>query len=310
MDSTIVIGHINPDADTVCSAITMAWVLNQRDMTATPYRTGELNKETAFVLEHFGQTVPELLTSFPEGATYCLVDTNNPEELLPGFEKAKLVGLVDHHKLVGGLSTSEPLRVLMEPVGCTATLVYHLATVRFSLEVPKEIGQLMLACIISDTQNLTSPTTTPEDKRVAEELIKLTGVNPDELAEAMFSAKSDLTGLSPRDILMMDSKVFAVGAKKVRVSVLETLKPANALNMRVDLQAAMEDMKTEDGLDAAFLFVVDIVKASAELIVPSQTEKEIAGKAFSIPFTGDTLTLPGVVSRKKQMIPPLEAALA
>jgi manganese-dependent inorganic pyrophosphatase len=305
-----VIGHINPDTDTTCSALVWAWYLSQQGIEATAYRTGELNKETAFVLEHFGVPVPELLTSLSAGDSYTLVDTNNPEELLPGWQDATLTQVIDHHKLAGGLQTSEPIPFILKPLACTATVIWDEMQDSGMVELPKWVTGLLAACIISDTLKFTSPTTTEADTKVAELLVEQAGVQVEELATAMFAAKSDLTGMSVIDILNVDSKVVTMGSKKVRVSVLETTNPSNALSMRSELESTMTSMKIDSSLDAAFFFVIDILSSSAALIVPGIDEKEIAAKAFGVDFSEETLTLPGVVSRKKQIIPKLEAVIA
>ena len=213
---------------------------------------------------------------------------------------------MDHHKFFGGLSTASPIAVTMRPVACTATILLSLMA---DAELPKEIAGVMLSAILSDTLKFTSPTTTDEDRAAAEHLAEIAGVEIDELAEAMFAAKSDLSGMAPRDILTVDSKVFPFGEKKARISVLETTLPAAALSLRAELENELRAMKEEEGLDAAFLFVVDIINSAATVIVPSEDEKAVVTKAFGVPFDGETALLPGVVSRKKQIAPKIEGAM-
>jgi manganese-dependent inorganic pyrophosphatase len=305
-----VFGHLNPDTDTTCSAIAFAWYLtNAKQLSATPYVLGDLNKETAYVLEKFGHIAPATLSEVTADDSVVLVDTNNPEELLPSFAEAKLLEIVDHHKLVGGISTPEPVTITMRTVACTTTIIWQLAK-EANLTLPNDIAGLMLAAIISDTLKFTSPTTTDVDKAAAQALAEISGVNVDELADGMFAAKSDLTGMAPADLLTMDSKVFTLGGKQIRVSSLETTKPANALAMQTELVTAMADMKASSGLDAVFFFVVDIIASSATLIVASDFEREVAEKSFEKTVTNGLMELPGVVSRKKQIIPALEKALS
>ncbi|HSI20595.1 MAG TPA: manganese-dependent inorganic pyrophosphatase [Verrucomicrobiae bacterium] len=304
-----VLGHINPDTDTTCSAIAYAWYLSETGNEAAAVSTGSLNKETELVLSRFKQETPPLLQGLTENHTIAIVDTNNPEELLPGWDKATIISIVDHHKLVGGISTPGPVSVIMQPVACTATLILGLMD-QSNLTPSKEVAGIMLASIISDTLNFTSPTSTDTDKRAAERLAEIAGENMDELATDMFAAKSDLTGMSVHDILSVDSKVFTIGNEKIRISVLESTRPENALILRSELEAAMADLKEQDGLTAAWFFVVDILESKATLIAPSSHEKELAVKTFGLPFDGDLLVLPGVVSRKKQIVPNLESALS
>jgi manganese-dependent inorganic pyrophosphatase len=247
---------------------------------------------------------PRLVEGLTEQDQLVLVDTNNPEELVNGYDQAELLEIVDHHKLVGGLHTTGPIKVTMRPVACTATLLLDLMD-----EPAPQIAGLMLAAILSDTLNFSSPTTTEFDKTAAAHLAVLATVEPNELADAMFAAKSDLTGMSVKDILTVDSKVFSLGGKKVRISLLETTLPANALALRSQLELTLRELKQSEDLDGAFFFVVDIVKSEATLIVPSPFEQEVGERAFAAQFVDGIALLPGVVSRKKQIVPGIEAAL-
>lgn len=305
--SRIAIGHINPDTDTVCSPIAYSWFLSEKlGLSTTPKIAGALNKETLFVLKKFGIPTPEILKNFTVNDEVVLLDTNNPEELIEGIESAKLVEVVDHHKLVGGLHTSDPVKITMKPIACTATVVWQIMNDSKVLDLPKEIAGIMLCAILSDTLKFTSPTTTDEDKKAAEELADICGENVEELSAQMFEAKSDLSGMTTKDILTVDSKIFEMGDKKVKISVLETTKPNNALTMKEDLAIEMSKMKLEDKVDHIFFFVIDILKSEASLLATSDDEKALAEKAFDKSFEGDFLILPGVVSRKKQIVPALE----
>lgn len=305
-----VIGHKAPDTDTVCSPIAYAWYLSEKkNIPAEAYVAGELNKETAYILSHFDIQTPQLLKNFSAGDEVFLMDTNNFEELLDGIASAKIKGIIDHHKLIGGLTTDEPIAIIMEPIACTATIVWNIMKRDGITEIPKGIAGVMLCAILSDTLKFTSPTTTDIDRNAATELATICGENIDTLAEEMFAAKSDLTGMSTRTILTVDSKVFEMGTKKARISVLETTKPDNALAMLADLQKEIETVKSEDKVDYVFFFVVDIINTEAHLIVSTDEEKKIAEKAFGQTFSGETLALPGVVSRKTQMVPVLQKVI-
>jgi manganese-dependent inorganic pyrophosphatase len=306
-----VFGHLNPDTDTTISAIAYAWYLTEHcDQEATPYVLGELGKEALYALKANGQPAPELLTELKEGDEVVIVDTNNPEELPATLSQATLRGIVDHHKLTGGISTSEPIEITMRTVGCTATVIWQLMQEKGVETIPAHIAGLMLAGIVSDTLKFTSPTTTESDRQAATALESMAQVSLDELATGMFDAKSDLTGMSAKDLLLSDSKVFELAGKKVRISSLETTKPANALAMQAELTEALEALKAEQHLDGAFFFVVDIINSAAELIVSSDFERGVAEKGFGLQFEGSTLALPGVVSRKKQIVPAIEKGLA
>ena len=308
MQDLIVIGHLNPDTDSACAAIAFAWYKTQTGTPATAYISGPLNKEASFVLGHFGIATPSIREKLGEDDRVALVDTNNPEEIIAGIADAELVEIVDHHRLTGGLSTPGPIAVTIRPVACTTTLIYDLVQ-KAGLTLPKDIAGIMLSALLSDTLKFTSPTTTPEDKAVAEALAVLAEVNIDEVADAMFSAKSDLTGMSPADLLMADSKIFTLAGKKIRLSVLETTKPENALAMKESIIEAAQSMKQAEELDGVFFYIVDIINSNAELLLPGTFEQEVAERAYDVTIDGSSVNLPGVVSRKKQMVPNIEAAL-
>jgi manganese-dependent inorganic pyrophosphatase len=302
-----VFGHKSPDTDATCSAIAYAWYSTQRGQEAEGFILGEVNKETEYVLKTAGVDKPKILSELSEGDNVVIVDTNNPEELPEDLDRAKILKIVDHHKLAG-LKTDEPLDVFMKPVGCTSTLI-HQRIGWEGLTSTREIAILLLSAILSDTLNFTSPTTTDQDKKAAEELSKIAGLDIEKHCDEMFAAKSDLTGLSAEDIVMMDSKVFDFKGKKVRISVLETTKPENAKTMKSKINAEVEKAKLEENLHAAFFFVIDIINNGAELFAGNDIEKEIARKAFEKDFEGEYMNLPGVVSRKKQIAPAIEAAV-
>ncbi|MCC2631889.1 MAG: manganese-dependent inorganic pyrophosphatase [Patescibacteria group bacterium] len=307
---TKVFGHLNPDTDSVTSAVAYAWFLSEHcGVEAEPYVLSRPNKEAVYALSHFGVEMPETLGALEEGAEVVIVDTNNPTELPADLGNALIKEVVDHHKL-GGITTPEPLAVTIRPVACTATVILGLMKQKGIEEAPSHIAGLMLSAILSDTLMFTSPTTTEEDRQAAEQLAKMAGTDMEELASALFTAKSDLTGMSARDILLADSKLFTMGDKKIRVSSLETTDTKPALAMEAELLAGIEELKNEEFLDGMFFFVVDILSSNSTLILASSFEKETASKAFELTPDGSQLFLPGVVSRKKQMVPPLERALS
>ncbi len=305
-----IIGHLSPDTDSTCAPIVYAWYLRHKDMDVKPFITGDLNREAAYVLEHFGVAKPELLESLSKEDKYFLVDTNNPEELVSGYDKAELMGIVDHHKLVGGLNTESPIHITIRPVACTMTVIWELMERDGITDIPQDVAGLMLAAILSDTLKFTSPTTTNIDKEIAEKLADIAREDMDKLAEEMFAAKSNLEGMSAKDILLSDSKKFDLNDKKLRVSVLETTKPENSLSLKEGLLDAMQEIKEEEKLDGFFFFIVDILNTESHLIVPGEFEVELAQKAFEGRFADKAMRLPGVVSRKKQMIPNIQKTLS
>lgn len=306
-----VVGHLAPDTDASTSAVVFAWFLNNyKNVQAQPYINGKLNREAEFVFQKFGFDIPEQIGELDENDRVIVVDTNNMDELPKSIAQAELIQIVDHHKLFGELKTKKPINVTIWPLASTCSVIWKLTKLENEVNLPKNIAGLMLAGILSDTLKFTSPTTTNVDKKIAEELANLAEIDIDSLAEEMFSAKSDLTGFSAKDILLSDSKIFEMGDKKVRISVLETTKPENALKMKTEIEAAATQLKEEENLDYLFFAAVDILNTSATMLTVTDEEKQIAVKAFGKEFENDLLVLPGVVSRKKQLAPKLESVLA
>merc|ERR1712151_728453 len=241
-------GHLVPDTDTITAAIIYAWELNERKIPAQAYRLGELNPETAYVMKSVGVELPPLLEGKLEAkAPVAIVDTNNPAELPEGVDKASIHSIVDHHKL-SGLANSEPLEIDMRPL-CSATSILYARAKASGLKIPKKIAGLMLAGILSDSLEFRSPTTTEVDKVHAAELGKLAGVDVHTFAEGMLDAKAKVDHLSPAELLMMDTKIFIIGGKKLRVSVLETTKPAAPLSKQVELVKAQVELVKKENLD-------------------------------------------------------------
>lgn len=306
-----VFGHKSPDTDSTCSAIFYAWYLTEKmNNPATPYIAGAPNKETTFALEKLGVQCPETITSVSENDQTVIVDTTNPDELIDGIENAQIVEIVDHHKL-GGLTSQYPLKATIRPVGCSATVIFSILKQEDQTDIPPQMASLLLTAIISDTLNFTSPTTTEEDKQAAKDLQKISGIDVDKYADELFTAKSDLTGMTAKDVLLADAKELDLSGKKVLVAVHETTNPKNALAMKNDIISEMNLVKTDKNYDGVFFFIVDILNAYAEALPASRHEKEIIEKAFSVSADEDSnqIHLPGIVSRKKQIVPSLENAL-
>ncbi len=304
--TTLVFGHKSPDTDSTGSAIVWSWFLSHHEPGAAEARVlGTPNTEALFVLNRWGFDVPPLLTDLPAGTPVVIVDTNNPAELPEGINKADIQGIIDHHKLVGGLETKGPIEITIRPVACTATLMYQLMGGHGG-HAPEGIKGLMLSCILSDTLEFRSPTTTEIDRRIAQMLARELGVDIPSYAAEMFAAKSDVSAFSDAELLRMDSKEYNVDGVEMRVSVLETTSPATVLARKASLMAAMEGVAKEDGADQVLLFVVDILKEEATLLVPNDLTKTIAEKSFGATVTGDSVVLPGIMSRKKQIIPALK----
>ncbi len=303
--TTLVFGHKSPDTDSTGSPIIWAWYLTHKGTPAKPVLLGEPNTEAAFVLTHWDLPKPEIISDVTEGDTVVIVDTNNPAELPPSINDAKITGIIDHHMLVGGIKTKNPIDITIRPLACTATILHDLMGDDLT-HAPRAIKGAMLSCIVSDTLEFRSPTTTPHDRAVAEKLAADLGVNLNDLATAMFEAKSDVSAFSDAALLRMDSKEYTVAGKELRVSVLETTAPKVVLDRKASLMASMDAVAKEDGADQVLLFVIDILREEATLLVPNDLVKQLAEASFGCTVTGDTVVIPGLMSRKKQIIPALK----
>ena len=304
--TTLVFGHKSPDTDSTGSPIIWAWYLNEiHGETAEAVLLGEPNTEAAFLLARWDLPKPRIIGDVAAGQKVVIVDTNNPAELPAGINEADITAIIDHHKLVGGLETKGPIAIRMEPLACTATILHKMIGADMS-RAPDWIKATILTCILSDTLEFRSPTTTPEDRAVAEALAAELGIDIPAYAAEMFAAKSDVSAFSEAELLRMDSKEYEVGGKQFRVSVLETTSPGTVLSRKDALMAAMPKVATEDGADQVLLFVVDILREEATLLVPNALVAQIAAKSFGADAGGaDTVVLPGIMSRKKQIIPAL-----
>ena len=301
-----VLAHKSPDTDATGSPIIWAWYLNEiRKTPARAILQGAPNTEAAWMLTRWGRDMPEIVTELAAGEQVVIVDTNNPAELPANINALDVVAIIDHHKLVGGLETKGPIDITVRPLACTATIMHDLMGAD-AAKMPKWVKGLMLSCILSDTLEFRSPTTTAHDKSLAEALAKDIGVSIPGFAAQLFEAKSDVGAFSDAELLRMDSKEYNVAGKELRVSVLETTAPKVVLDRKASLMASMVGVAKEDGADQVLLFVIDILKEEATLLVPNDLVKQMAEASFGVKVTGDSVVIPGLMSRKKQIIPALK----
>jgi manganese-dependent inorganic pyrophosphatase len=303
--TTLVFGHKSPDTDSTGSPILWAWYLNEvKGQSAEAVLLGEPNTEAAFLLSKWDLPKPRIISDVEDGQACVVVDTNNPAELPANINGADVQAIIDHHKLVGGLETKGPIEITIRPLACTATIMLDLMG-EDAAKLPDWAKATALTCILSDTLEFRSPTTTAHDRATAERLAADLGVSIPDYAAEMFAAKSDVSAFSDAELLRMDSKEYEVGGKKFRVSVLETTAPAIVLDRKASLMESMTTVAAEDGVDQVLLFVVDILNEEATLLVPNDLVKVVAEKSFGASVAGDTVVLPGIMSRKKQIIPNL-----
>lgn len=303
--SVYVVGHKNPDTDSIVSAIAVANLKLDSAENYIPARTGEINKETKYVLERFNLEIPQML---PEGEKrLVLVDHNNPNEGPDDLKTEEITAVIDHHKLVAPV-TNEPVLVQIWPVGSTPTMLLHLFK-EGGVEISKDLAGAMIATIISDTLNLSSPTTTEKDRKAIVELNEIAGVDLNELADEMFKAKSDISDISTEELLKKDYKVFEMGGKKVGIGVWETVLPQVILSRKTEILEKLSEIKSKDGLDFIFFYSVDILNTKSDLYIAGEGEEGVARGVYSTEIADGVMELPGVVSRKKQMTPLIEKYL-
>lgn len=307
MSKVFVTGHKNPDTDSICSALSYAALKQAQGVEAVAVRLGEVNKETQYALDYFQVEAPELIASVEEKQAVMLVDHNEPAQSVDGLDKAELLEIVDHHRL-GGLNTANPIFVHIEPVGCTATIITKMFDCQ-KVELPKKIAGLLLSAIVSDTVLFKSPTCTEQDKAAAEKLAVIAGVNLKEYGMAMLKAGADLGDLTPAQIAKTDSKPFSFGNYKAIVAQISVMDTADILAKKAELVAAMQELCQNEGYDMSLLMVTDIMEESTELVFVGEP-KQLIANAFGKDASGDSIYLPGVMSRKKQIVPQLTEAAA
>ena len=303
--TTQVFGHKSPDTDSTGSPILWAWYMNEQGVAAAPKLLGEPNTEAAFMLERWNLEKPEIISDVANDAAVVIVDTNNPAELPANINNADIQAIIDHHKLVGGLETKGPIDITVRPLACTATIMLDLMG-DDAAKMPEAIKGAALTCILSDTMEFRSPTTTDHDRAMAENLAADLNIDIPSYAAEMFAAKSDVSSFSDAELLRMDSKEYEVDGTKFRVSVLETTAPAVVLDRQASLVESMVSVAEEDCVDQVLLFVIDILNKEATLLVPNDLVKGVAEKSFGATVSGDSVVLPGILSRKKQIIPNLK----
>lgn len=300
-----IVGHKIPDSDSICSAISLSYLLSKinKDEVYIPVRQGDISKETQFILDKFEFKIPDLKTSFKNEKTY-LVDHSDlrlaPDDIL----EAKVLGIIDHHKL-GDITTNEPLECWIKPVGCTATIIHHMFFF-YDIDIPANIAGLMLSAILSDTVIFKSPTCTTADIKVVEELSKI--ANIDDIYSfgiEIFKHKSDINNSSINNLILRDFKDFNINNNLVAVSQLELIDNSLIEDIKQDLMIEMIKAKNEKGFHSFILLITDIMKEGSDVLVISDSYHSIEA-AFDIAVIDNHFWKDGLMSRKKQVIPLLE----
>ena len=301
------VGHKVPDSDSICSAIALSYLKTTLGEATSPARLGELSPETLFILDKFGLEQPELKLSYA-GESIYVVDHSDRIQGPDDIDEATVLGIIDHHKL-GDITTSTPLECWIRPVGCTNTIIKMMYDFHH-VEIPKNIAGAMMCAILSDTVIFKSPTCTTADIKCVEALAEIAGIaDPKALGMEMFKVKSAVQGTPIRDLVMRDFKDFNMNGKKVGIGQLEVIDLSLFDSMKDDLHADLAALKAEGDRHSVLLLLTDIMKEGSEFLVVSDND-DLTEKAYGVATVDGRVWIDGIMSRKKQVVPPLQDSLA
>ncbi|SDB90051.1 manganese-dependent inorganic pyrophosphatase [Pelagirhabdus alkalitolerans] len=308
MSKQLIFGHKNPDTDTIASAITYDYLKKQLGYDTEAVALGEVNGETQFALDSFNVKTPRVIeTASNEVKDVILVDHNEKQQSVSDLDQLTIKEVIDHHR-IANFETAQPLYYRAEPVGCTATILNKLFK-EHNVTIPKEIAGLMVSAIVSDSLLFKSPTCTQEDIDAAKELASIAEVDVEVYGLEMLKAGAYLSDQSIDDLLTLDAKTFELGNSQVEIAQVNTVDPNELLEQATDIKAEMTNKINDKNLDL-FVFVVTDILANDSIVITLGSQKDAVEKAFNVTLVDDTATLKGVVSRKKQIVPPLTDALS
>ncbi|EAF6537786.1 manganese-dependent inorganic pyrophosphatase [Listeria monocytogenes] len=307
MTKTLVFGHKNPDTDTICSAISYAELKKAQGADIEAVRLGELNSETAFVLDYFQVTAPRLVqTVANEVSEVALVDHNERQQSVDDIDDVTVTAVVDHHR-IANFETSDPLYYRAEPVGCTTTILLKMFREN-EVEVSKTVAGLMLSAIISDTLLFQSPTCTEEDKVAAEKLALIADVDIQSYGMEMLKAGADVSKKTVAELLL-DAKEFNMNDNKVEIAQINVVDVNDVLSRRAEVEALMTQNIVDKGLDL-YLFVITNILTNDSVGIAIGSKTAVVEEAYGVKFVENQAPLKGVVSRKKQVVPILTDTFA
>ena len=302
MEKILVFGHKNPDTDSICSSIAMANLQTKLlGEEVVPCRLGEINEETKYALNYFNVEAPKLIEKVEEGQKVILVDHNEFTQSVNGIENAKILAVVDHHR-INNFQTSEPLFYYAQPVGCTSTVLFELFNTN-NIKIEQNIAGLMLSAIISDTLLLKSPTTTDKDKKAVEELAKIANIDLSTYGLDMLKAGTNLDKYTEQELINLDAKSMEKDNFKYIIAQVNTVSIPDVLKRKEKIEEEINRVIKEKGL-CLFVFVItDIVNSNSTAIVLGE-RTDVISKTYEI--KDNLAEMPGVVSRKKQVLPLVE----
>ena len=236
-----------------------------------------------------------------------MVDHNEQSQAVDGLENAEILEIIDHHRL-RAIETMSPVYFRNQPLGCTATIIYQLYMEQ-GVEIPKQIAGLRCAAILSDTLMFRSPTCTAIDKMAAENLAAKAEIEIKSFATEMFRAGSNLKMKSPEAIFYQDFKKFDMNGKNIGIGQINSLDAAELADIRERLVTYLDKAYNEHGMDIIYFMFTNIIEESTEIVAKGPEAEELISEAFEVPVEDGTAVLRGVVSRKKQFVPPLMETL-
>ena len=309
MSKVIVFGHANPDTDSIASTIAYTYLLNQTGHDATGYALGAPSEETQFALTHFGVSAPTQIVKAAEvaaeGDVLALVDHNEAQQSLPDRSDYRIWSVVDHHR-IANFETVEPLNYRAETVGSTCTILYKMFNEQ-GVTIPKDIAGLLLSAVISDTLLMKSPTCTPEDEAAILALAALAGEDYQTYGLELLKAGTNLSAKSADDLLTMDAKSFPMGSATVRIAQVNTVDVNDVLGRKAELTERMQAVSEAEGYDLFMLLITNILDSNSTALLTGRDQAQVE-KAFGVSVKDGVCELAGVVSRKKQVVPPLTKA--
>ena len=301
---TYIYGHLNPDTDSICSALVLADYLKQTGSKniVIPCRVGELNKETKYALNKFNATEPQLIIDPSEADEVILVDHNEPSQSL-NFKNAKVVGLIDHHA-ISGFYTKDPINIITKPIGCTSTILYELYKSN-GIEISNKIAGLMVSAIISDTLLLKSAITTQDDIDAVGNLSAKYKIPVEDYGRELLSVGSDVSDLTEEQIIKLDSKSYEVNGYNIQIAFLNSVDVESFLKQRKSkLLNEINKFNIENKKQLFTLVIVDIFNFNSTVLASGEYVN-VVEKAFNVTLVDNEAFLKGITSRKKQVYPKI-----
>lgn len=314
-----IIGHKNPDTDTICSSIAYQDFLNQRGTEAKAYTLGHLNNETKFIFDTFGIDDPEHIQELPKGSEIILIDHNEEVHSIENLKDLDIVEIIDHHRVK--IETDKPISIYVEPLGSSCSIIakkfFEIGNgngngnsgVAFPT-LSKATASLLISGIISDTLFFRSPTTTEVDKELVKKLNEVAHIEDlEKFSLDMFNAKSDLGDISTADLIKLDYKVYDFGKDTYGFGVMETTNKDFGLNRKEEIIEGLKEIKEGDNLKGVFFSIIDILNEESYTLSSGDEEAELFTKTFHSENNDGVMFVKGLISRKKQVVPKIQEYL-